>query len=635
MAEVDGQADAIDGSRPVDEHPSQQRRDLERGNGPAFTLLQLLCGVGPLGNAGSFCRRQQQARGIEYRGRAWLRRQTSEQQGIIIRHQCGRTLPSIGCREYQRFQRRQQRNVAAFVTQSCTCLTIPELRQERFGQAIRVWQLSRQSSNGLNLFEIGCQHRALLDKPAKQAVRHVGVPGKRSQIFEGRQRILERHRRRGQDFHVWPRQPLRVPERQQDEQHDYCDEHRRHLEACRQVFVGPSCREHGLVQTVTHAQAAVMIDLDEPDRHEAPLQRRTKVGRNLDTFAYPTVQIEQRLVARLVMHDRAVNMAHVRLAVQGRAACDLGRRNMINVFRYVADNLLPRHLASEFLAQVGLPPTPVKDAVQRHPGIVRAEVQFCSEQVELLAREILEHNRLRHAEWRQLRLRHQADRVALAEQDECQARKVGIRRTRVVCAANAGQQLVGKRQVFNTLNLVDEDDDWFRNELQDDFRIELEQALPVAQDGLVVPPGLQVVANAQLAQHSIGDVVIPAPRVRPPITDADLRKIENCNLAACCFKSRRRRGDQTGLATAVRRQHVGETGGNERFVKKIVCLALDVTGPNGMQWGPDTEELAGSIRLVPLVGRQLVAGLFAHAIPALQRPTILALFCPEWTAKEF
>ena len=110
------------------------------------------------------------------------------------------------------------------------------------------------------------------------------------------------------------------------------------------------------------------------------------------------------------------------------------------------------------------------------------EIELGGKQVQLLTREVIERNRLRYVEWRQLRLRDQADGITLTQQYEGQAREIGVGRPRVVGRTNTRQQLVGIGKIFNALNFIDENDDRFSHELQNDFGIELEKSLAVAQD---------------------------------------------------------------------------------------------------------------------------------------------------------
>ena len=172
---------------------------------------------------------------------------------------------------------------------------------------------------------------------------------------------------------------------------------------------------------------------------------------------------------------------------------------MIDLRRNITFGPIARYLARELLTELWLPARPVVNTIKCDDRIVGIQVQLCRKQVELLSGEVIEKNLLRHIEWRQLGLGNKADRIALAQQHERKTREIRIRRTRVVCCTNAGEQLVRERQILDALNLVDKYNDRLSHELQNDFRVELQQSLAVTQDGFVMPPGLQVITNSQLS----------------------------------------------------------------------------------------------------------------------------------------
>ncbi len=62
-----------------------------------------------------------------------------------------------------------------------------------------------------------------------------------------------------------------------------------------------------------------MIDLDQTRGHQSSLHRRAQVGSNFDTLAYPPVQVEHRFAVLAVANYSAMDVTHVRFAVQGRA----------------------------------------------------------------------------------------------------------------------------------------------------------------------------------------------------------------------------------------------------------------------------------------------------------------------------
>ena len=75
---------------------------------------------------------------------------------------------------------------------------------------------------------------------------------------------------------------------------------------------------------------------------------------------------------------------------------------------------------------------------------------------------------------------------------------------------NAGKQLIRKRQVFHALNFIDEYDDAFGDMMEYDFGVKFDESLAIAQYRLVLPPRLQVVADAQLPQQAVSNAVVPA-----------------------------------------------------------------------------------------------------------------------------
>ena len=123
--------------------------------------------------------------------------------------------------------------------------------------------------------------------------------------------------------------------------------------------------------------------------------------------------------------------------------------------------------------------------------------------------------------------------------------------------ANTRQQLIRIRKIFDALDFIDEYDYALGNVLQNDFRIELEQSLLVAQYRFVLPPVLQIIANPQLAQKPVGNAVIPTARIRAAIAYSDLLKIKYGYSATMVFETRRRRGDQARFAAAIRRKNMG------------------------------------------------------------------------------
>ena len=217
----------------------------------------------------------------------------------------------------------------------------------------------------------------------------------------------------------------------------------------------------------------------------------------------------------------------------------------------------PRYLSRELLREVRLSPRPVINAIERRSGLVRLEIQFGREKIEFLARKVIQRDLLGHVERRQLRLADKADRVALAQEHESQAGEIRVRRARIMRSANAREELVCGRHVLDALYLVHEHDDALAHELQDDFGIELQQALAIAQHRAVVPPRLQVITDAQLSQQAVGDVVVPAAGVAATVANAYLFEIEHGNFLLVCFEPRRRRSNQARFTAARRRQHMG------------------------------------------------------------------------------
>ena len=141
-----------------------------------------------------------------------------------------------------------------------------------------------------------------------------------------------------------------------------------------------------------------MIDLYQSDRHESPLQGRPEVRGDLDALADASIEIQQRLFVFFVVDDDAVDVTHVRLAVQRRSSGQLVGSELVDVLGNVPLDALARDPAREFLRQVRLASGPVIDAVERRLRIVRIEIELRRKQVDLLAGKIVQRDGLRHIE---------------------------------------------------------------------------------------------------------------------------------------------------------------------------------------------------------------------------------------------
>ena len=124
-----------------------------------------------------------------------------------------------------------------------------------------------------------------------------------------------------------------------------------------------------------------------------------------------------------------------------------------------------------------------------------------------------------------------------------------------------------------------------------------------------------------------------AARITAAVANTNLLEVDDSNLAPDCLEARRRRRNQAGLSATIGRQHVGIAAAQQRVIELVIRFAFDIACTNGVQRRADTEEFAGCVRLFPLCRRGLLAGLFAHAVPGLRRPIILALFVVKWTVK--
>ncbi len=178
--------------------------------------------------------------------------------------------------------------------------------------------------------------------------------------------------------------------------------------------------------------------------------------------------------------------------------------------------------------------------------------------------------------------------------------------------ANARKQLVCERQVGDALDLVNENRDALVHVLQDDFRIKLDKALPVAEYGLVLPPALQVYPNTQLSQEPVGDAVIPASGIRSRIAHADLFQIEYGNFEPIVLQPGRGCSDQARFAATMRRNDVGIAVRDDGLVKHLVCCALDISCTHCMQRRADAEKLACRVQPAPFGARRLFVRIARH-----------------------
>ena len=93
-------------------------------------------------------------------------------------------------------------------------------------------------------------------------------------------------------------------------------------------------------------------------------------------------------------------------------------------------------------------------------------------------------------------------------------------------STNAREEVFGKRQVSDTLNLVNKDDNSFVDILEHNLDVEFNKSLSIAEDRVVLPPGLQVCLQPQLARQSISDAVVPTAAVGSSVAFSNLREIE-------------------------------------------------------------------------------------------------------------
>ena len=290
-----------------------------------------------------------------------------------------------------------------------------------------------------------------------------------------------------------------------------------------------------------------------------------------------------------------MNMAEVRFGSQCRATRELLPDEAVDVLVDIVFNLLSRYRARELLREVRLAPCPVVDTVQCLPGLLCVEVQFGCEYVEIVPREVLEGDRLRHVKWRELGLIDQTHRIALAQQHECQARELGLHCPPVMRGADAGQQLRTDRVFTDALYLVDKNHDPLLDEAQHDFVIELEQPLIVAEHRFVLPPGLQVITDAQLSQYSISNAVIPSTGIGTRIALTDLAEIEHGHIKSLGFESHRGGRYQAGLAATAGSDNVSVTPCKDGIVKQVIRRSAHVTGAHGMQRLADAEKFASRV----------------------------------------
>ena len=147
---------------------------------------------------------------------------------------------------------------------------------------------------------------------------------------------------------------------------------------------------------------------------------------------------------------------------------------------------------------------------------------------------------------------------------------------------------------------------------QQDFRVELDEPLAVAEDRFILPPRLQVNADAQLAQQPVGHAVVPTTGVGPGIAHTDLLEVEDRDLEAVVFEACRRGCDQTGLSTAIGRNDVRVAAGHDGLVEHVVGAAAHVAGAHGVQWRSYTEELARRIEPGAFATGRLFVRMIRH-----------------------
>ena len=98
-----------------------------------------------------------------------------------------------------------------------------------------------------------------------------------------------------------------------------------------------------------------------------------------------------------------------------------------------------------------------------------------------------------------MRITNQAVGIAFANHHKTETAELRLSRPRIMCGPDTGEEMLREREIGHTLDLVDEDDNPLLNMLQDNLHVKLNQALPITKYRVILPPGLQICLQSQLA----------------------------------------------------------------------------------------------------------------------------------------
>ena len=147
-----------------------------------------------------------------------------------------------------------------------------------------------------------------------------------------------------------------------------------------------------------------------------------------------------------------------------------------------------------------------------------------------------------------------------------------------------------RASVYGALDFVEEHGDRIGRVGQNDFPEKLDEALLAEQRVFVLPPGLQIDFEAQLAHDAVSNAVVPAAGVLVVATRSDLGQIDDRGELPFLTQAAYGARHQTGLARCARAQYVTELLIGDTGEQRIVRGALDVTGTIRLHRAADDKE---------------------------------------------
>ena len=182
-----------------------------------------------------------------------------------------------------------------------------------------------------------------------------------------------------------------------------------------------------------------------------------------------------------------------------------------------------------------------------------------------------------------------------AEHDKIQPLVFRLCRTRVIAGAHRNEEFTGERQLQASLDVVEENRDGYRRMRKHDFPEEVCEPLLADQHAFLLPPGLQIDLEPELADDAIRDAVVPATGFGALAACANLAQVDDGRQLVLGPQLQNRAGHQARFAAAPRTQRVAESARAKALRELLISRTRYIALSIGLHRAADDEEICALI----------------------------------------